>query len=65
MRWFNSVEVWFVFGLLALNLSFVVERYAPPSSLGKFLQGLLLGLSIAANIFAIVLLPGELKKRKS
>ena len=28
-RWYNSTELWFALGLLALNLSFVIERYAP------------------------------------
>jgi len=62
-KWFNSMELWFALGLLALNLSFVVERYVPASKLTAFLQGLLLGLSIAANIFAILLLPARLKPR--
>ncbi len=62
-KWFNSMELWFALGLLALNLSFVVERYVPTSNLTAFLQGLLLGLSIAANIFAILLLPARLKPR--
>ena len=56
-RWFNSMELWFALGLLALNLSFVIERYAPPSALSRFAQGLFIGLSIAASILAIVLLP--------
>jgi len=42
---------------------FVVERYVPASNLTAFLQGILLGLSIAANIFAILLLPARLKPR--
>ena len=62
-RWFNSMELWFALGLLALNMSFVVERYAPLSDVSKFMQGLLLGLSIAANILAIILLPTALKAR--
>ncbi len=62
-RWFNSMELWFALGLLALNMSFVVERYAPLSDVSKFVQGLLLGLSIAANILAIILLPATLKAR--
>ena len=63
-KWFYSMELWFTMGLLALNLSFVVERYFPTSDFNKFLQGLLLGLSIAANIIAIILLPGRLKPSK-
>jgi hypothetical protein len=62
-RWYNSTEVWFALGLLALNLSFVIERYAPPSDLSKFAQGLFIGLSIAANLLAIILLPARLKQR--
>jgi hypothetical protein len=62
-KWFTSMELWFAMGLLALNLSFVVERYFPISDFSKFLQGLLLGLSIAANIIAIILLPSRLKPR--
>ena len=62
-RWFNHMELWFALGLLALNMSFVVERYAPLSDASKFMQGLLLGLSIAANILAIILLPATLKAR--
>jgi hypothetical protein len=62
-RWYNSTEVWFALGLLALNLSFLIERYAPPSDLSKFAQGLFIGLSIAANILAIILLPVRLKQR--
>lgn len=64
-RWFNSVELWFALGLLVLNLSFGVERYASPGEVSSFIQGLLLGLSAAASILAIILLPAELKKRKS
>ena len=63
-KWFTSMELWFAMGLLALNLSFVVERYAPSSDFSKFLQGLLLGLSITANIIAIILLPARLKPPK-
>jgi len=63
-KWFTSMELWFALGLLALNLSFVVERYSPSSDFNKFLQGLLLGLSIAANIIAIILLPARLKPCK-
>ncbi len=62
-RWFNSMELWFALGLLALNMSFAAERYAPLSDVSKFMQGLLLGLSIAANILAIILLPATLKAR--
>jgi len=62
-RWYNSMELWFAVGLLALNLSFVIERYAPPSDLSRFAQGLFIGLSIAANILAIILLPARLKQR--
>ncbi len=62
-RWFNSMELWFALGLLALNLSFVLERYAPLGDVSKFMQGVLLGLSIAANILAIILLPAALKVR--
>jgi hypothetical protein len=62
-RWFNSVELWFALGLLALNLSFVIERYAPSGDASKFMQGVFLGLSIAASVLAIILLPTELKKR--
>ncbi len=61
--WFNSMELWFALGLLALNMSFVVERYAPLSDVSKFMQGVLLGLSIVANILAIILLPATLKAR--
>jgi hypothetical protein len=57
------MELWFALGLLALNMSFVVEHYAPLSDVSKFMQGLLLGLSIAANILAIILLPAALKAR--
>jgi hypothetical protein len=57
------MELWFALGLLALNMSFVVERYAPLGDVSKFMQGLLLGLSIAANILAIILLPAALKAR--
>ena len=62
-RWYNSTELWFALGLLALNLSFVIERYAPSSDMSKFAQGLFMGLSIAANILAIILLPARLKPR--
>ncbi len=62
-RWFDSVELWFALGLLALNLSFMVERYAQLNDVSKFMQGLLLGLSIAANVLAIILLPAALKAR--
>ncbi len=62
-RWFNSMELWFAVGLLALNLSFVIDRYAPPTDLSRFAQGLFIGLSIAANILAIILLPARLKQR--
>jgi hypothetical protein len=62
-RWFNCMELWFALGLLALNVSFMVERYAPLSDPSRFTQGLLLGLSIAANILAIILLPAALKAR--
>ena len=63
-RWFNSMELWFALGLLALNLSLVIERYAPPGDLSRFAQGLFIGLSIAANTLAIVLLPARLKQRE-
>ena len=62
-RWFNSMELWFALGLLALNLSFIIERYASPSALSEFVQGLFIGLSMVANILAIVLLPARLKRR--
>ena len=62
-KWFNSMELWFALGLLALNLSFVIERYFPASNFSNFLQGVLLGLSIAANIIAILLLPARVKPR--
>jgi hypothetical protein len=62
-RWYNNLELWFVLGLLALNLSLVIERYAPPSALSEFVQGVFIGLSIAANILAILLLPARLKQR--
>ena len=62
-RCFNSMELWFAVGLLALNLSFVIDRYAPPTDLSRFAQGLFIGLSIAANILAIILLPARLKQR--
>jgi len=62
-RWYNSTELWFALGLLALNLSFVIERYAPPSDMSEFAQGLFIGLSIAANLLAIVLLPARPKPR--
>jgi hypothetical protein len=62
-RRYNSTELWFALGLLALNLSFVIERYAPPSDMGKFAQGLLMGLSIATNVLAIILLTARLKQR--
>jgi hypothetical protein len=63
-RWSNSTELWFALGLLALNMSFVIERYTPPSDLSEFAQGLFLGLSIAANILAIILLPARINKSK-
>jgi hypothetical protein len=40
----------FALGLLAFNLSLVIERYAPPGTLTRFAQGVFIGLSIAANI---------------
>ena len=58
------MELWFAIGLLTINLSFVAERYIPASDFSNFLQGLLLGLSIAANIIALILLPARLKPRK-
>jgi hypothetical protein len=57
------MELWFALGLLALNASFVIERYAPPSDAMRFLQGLFIGLSIAANVLAIILLPAEIRRR--
>jgi hypothetical protein len=44
------MELWFALGLLAHNLSLVIERYAPPGALTRFAQGVFIGLSIAANI---------------
>jgi hypothetical protein len=63
-QWFNSIELWFTLGLLALNLSFVIERYALAGEVSKFFQGLFIGLSIAANIMAIILLPARVKPHK-
>ena len=57
------MELWFTMGLLALNLSFVIERYFPVNDFSKFLQGLLLGFSIAVNIIATLLLPDRLEPR--
>ena len=63
MHWYNSLELWFVVGLLMISLSVFVERYLVPSDASKFIAGLFLGLSMAANIMALVLLPNELKNR--
>jgi hypothetical protein len=62
-NWYNSLELWFAAGLLMLSLSMFVERYLVPNDATKFIAGVLLGLSVAANIMAIVLLPNELKNR--
>ncbi len=53
IRLLNRIEVWLTLGLLALNLSFAIERYAPSNPVSEFVTGLLIGLSVAANIYAI------------
>jgi len=53
MRLFNSIEMWLALGLLALSLSFAVERYAPLTPATEFVTGLLIGLSVAANLYGI------------
>ena len=40
----------FAVRLLALNLSFVIERYASPSALSRFAQGLFIGLFISRPV---------------
>ena len=46
-------DLWLALGLLTLSLSFVVEHYAPPTTMTEFVTGLLLGLSVAANLYGI------------
>lgn len=52
-RLLNSAEAWLALGLLALSLSFAIERYAPPTTVTEFVTDLLIGLSVAANIYGI------------
>lgn len=62
-HWYNNLEVWFVTGLLSLGLSALFDRYLVAGEATKLIAGVLLGLSLAANIVAIIMLPNAIKDR--
>ncbi|HTY01640.1 MAG TPA: hypothetical protein VMG09_16565 [Bacteroidota bacterium] len=52
-RWYSNMDVLLAIGMLALSVSIVIERYIPHGDLSDFFQGVLVGISIVANVIAI------------
>jgi hypothetical protein len=61
--WRSRIEVWWVVGLVSLNLAVGVERYFPPGETAVSIAGTLVGVALAAAFICFTLLPAILKKK--